>query len=575
MARLPRDEYARRYGPTTGDHVRLADTGLEVRVEADDVGYGDEPLFGFGRNLRSRMLQADRATSESELDFVFLGVLLIDPLLGVRKTNVGVKDGRVAAVGRVGRGHGELHVGPATYPYPAHGLIATAAGVDSHVHLPTPRLVPAALSAGVTTLITAGFEEPPFGMTRMLAAMETAPVNVGLQACARTGDPATSTPLLAAGAVGLKVHEDYGAYPDVLDAALRSADAHDVAVCLHTDGLNESCEIDDTVAAVAGRTVHAYHVEGSAGGHAPDNLLLVAQPSVICSSTTSTLPFATGTAAEHRDMILAVHGGDPRAPEDVAAVDERIHPATMAAEGPLHELGAIAIINSDSQGVGRMGETIRRTWQLCDVMKRWRASDAGRGWPPGPAPDRPRDVPTVYGDPLGPDDNERVLRYLAKYTLEPAIVHGISHEVGSLAPGRLADVVLWRPSHFGAKPDMVYKCGFEAWGPLGEGNAAVERSEPTAYGPHWGATGGAGALLGTTFVSQLALDEGIAVRLGTRRRLVAVRGTRGLDRGAMHAHRTVAPIEIDPVDATVRLGGRVLAVDPVDELPLNRRYFLA
>ncbi len=573
MARLSRDEYASRYGPTTGDRLRLGDTALEVRVEADDVDYGDEPLFGFGRNVRSRMLQTDRMAMASELDFVFLGAVLIDPLLGVRKTNIGVKDGRVAGVGRVGTGTGDLRVGPTTYLYPACGLIATPGGVDSHVHLPTPRLLPAALSAGVTTLITAGFEEPPYGMLRMLAAMENAPVNIGLQACARTGDPATSEPVLAAGAVGLKVHEDYGAYPDIIDAALRCADAHDVAVCLHTDGLNESCEIDETVAAIAGRTVHAYHVEGSAGGHPPDNLLLVREPNVICSSTTPTLPFARWTAAEHRDMILAVHGGDADAVNDVAAVTERVHPATMAAEGPLHELGAIAIINSDSQGVGRMGESIRRTWQLCDAMKRWRAAPAGQGWHIARTRRDRRTTDAVHAPPGS--DNERVLRYLAKYTIEPAIAHGVSGEVGTLAPGRLADVVLWRPSHFGVKPEQVYKCGVETWGALGEGNAAVEHSQPTTYGPHWGATGTAGALVGTTFVSQLSLDEGIAARLGTRRRLIAVSATRKLKRSALHANRSTAPISIDPADGTVRLNDRLLAADPVDEVSLNRRYLLA
>ena len=575
MARLSRREYTRRYGATTGDHVRLGDTDLQIRVEADDVGYGDEPLFGFGKNLRARMLQADGSRRESELDFVFLGVLLVDPLLGIRKTNIGVKDGRVAGVGRVGSGPDELQVGPLTYPFPAYGMIATAGAVDSHVHLPTPRLVPAALSAGVTTLITAGFEEPPLSMLTMLAAMENAPVNIGLQACARTSDPVTSEPLLAAGAVGLKVHEDYGAYPDVLDAALRSADDHDVAVCLHTDGFNESCEVDETIAAIDGRTVHAYHVEGSAGGHPPDNMLLVAQPTVICSSTTPTLPFTRWTAAEHRDMIMSVHGGDPSLQMDAHAAHERVHAATMAAEGPLHELGAIAITNSDSQGMGRMGESIRRTWQLCDVMKRWRADPAGQQWQ---SPDMLRRTPSTAGpvnDPLGPDDNDRVLRYLAKYTLEPAIVHGIANEVGSLAPGRLADVVIWRPSHFGVKPELVYKCGFEAWGALGDGNAAVERAQPTTYGPHWGATGAAGSLLGTTFVSQMSLDEGLATRLGTRRRLVAVQGTRRLDRGSLYAHPAAPKIEIDPTDGTVRLRGRVLAVAPVDEVPLNRRYLLA
>lgn len=575
MARLSRAEYARRYGPTTGDRVRLGDTTLQIRVEEDDVGYGDEPLFGLGKTLRARMLQADPSPGESELDFIFLGVLLIDPLLGIRKTNIGVKDGRVAGVGRVGSGPGELQVGPLTYPYPGYGMIATAGAVDSHVHLPTPRLVPTALSAGITTLITAGFEEPPFAMRVMLAAMENAPINIGLQACARTGDPVKSEPLLAAGAVGLKVHEDYGAYPDVIDAALRCADAHDVAVCLHTDGFNESCAVDETIAAIDGRTVHAYHVEGSGGGHPPDNMLLVAQPSVICSSTTPTLPFARWTAAEHRDMIMAVHGGDPTLPTDVYAAEERVHTATMAAEGPLHELGAIAITNSDSQGMGRMGETIRRTWQLCDVMKRWRASREGQQWQPPRPVRRDHSAAGLADDRLGPDDNDRVLRYLSKYTLEPAIVHGISHEVGSLVPGRLADIVMWRPSHFGVKPELVYKCGFEAWGVLGEGNAAVEQAHPTTYGAHWGATGAAGSLLSTTFVSQMSLDEGLAARLGTRRRLVAVEGTRGLDRGSLYAHHAAPQIEIDPVDGTVRLEGRVVTVAPVDEVPLNRRYLLA
>jgi len=563
-----RSTYADRYGPTAGDRIRLGDTNLAVRVEADDVGYGDEPMFGFGKTLRSRLLQSDGASRESELDFFVAGVVLIDPLLGVRKTNIGVKDGRVVGIGRLGGpavAGAELVVGPNTYPINGYGLIATPGGVDSHVHLPTPRLVPAALSAGMTTLITAGFEEPPFGMLRMLEAFEDVPVNVGLQACARTAQESSVEAVVAAGAVGLKIHEDYGAYPEVIDAALRAADDYDIAACLHTDGLNEAGDVEDTLEAIAGRTVHAYHVEGSSGGHPPDNLLLLTDPAVIGSSTTSTVPFGRWTAQEHVGMILAVHGGNPDWPGDLDAVRERIHPAAMAAEGPLHDLGVISIVNSDSQGVGRMAETIRRTWQLCDAMKTWRSTADGTGW----GSDGDGSVDAADGE-----DNRRVLRYLAKYTIEPAIVHGISPHVGTLAPGRLADIVLWRPNRFGIKPELVLKCGFEAWGAVGDGNGSVEKVQPTAYAAQWGATGRAGSALGVTFVSQLAAGGALARRLETRRRLIAVRGSRGLTRADLVANRTVLPIEVSPADGTVQLSGRHLGADPVATVPLNRSYLL-
>ena len=446
---LSREEYARRYGPTTSDLVPLGDTDLRVRIEADDVGYGDEPMWGFAKNWRSRQAQQDRA-GESELDMVLAGVTLIDPVLGVRKTNIGIKDGRIAGIGRAGNpditDDVDLVIGPNTFPGNAYGLIATAGAVDSHVHAITPRLVPVALSAGVTTLITAGFEEPPYVMDKTYRAFEHLPVNLGLQASARTDlrDPVER--LIEMGACGLKIHEDWGAYPEIVDATLALAEEHDVAVCLHTDGLNESAELEDTVAAIAGRTVHAYHVEGTGGGHLPDVIGLVREPNIICSSTTPTIPYGRATAAEHLEMILAVHGGSTDVPEDVAAAGERIHTASMAAEGPLHDMGAISIINSDSQGMGRLGETVRRTWQLAHVMKAWAGGDTK-------------------------DDNERVLRYLAKYTIEPARTHGIDAEVGSLQPGRLADIVLWLPTRFGVKPLLILKAGHFAWGALGEGNA--------------------------------------------------------------------------------------------------------
>lgn len=558
---MDRRTYLERYGPTTGDRIRLGDTDLVVRVERDDVGVGDEPLVGFGKTLRSRLLQCDSATRDSELDLFLPGVVLLDPVLGIVKTNLGIKDGRVAGIGPLNAPAvvgADLVVGPRTEVLPGYGLLATPGGVDSHVHLPTPRVVPAALSAGVTTLITAGFEEPPSNLFLMYDAFAQSPVNLGLQACARTADPASVEPLVETGVVGLKVHEDYGAYPEIIDAALRAADHYDIAACLHTDGLNESGDVEDTLAAIAGRTLHAYHVEGSGGGH-PDNLRLLTEPSVIGSSTTPTVPYGRWAAHEHLGMILAIHGGNPDWPADVDAVRERAHPASMAAEGPLHDLGVIGIVNSDSQGAGRIAETIRRTWQLCDAMKTWRRTSAGAGWPAGAAE---------------PDDNGRVLQYLAKYTVEPSIVHGISAEVGSLQPGRLADVVLWQPGYFGVKPELVLKSGAPAWGVLGDGNGSVERVEPASYGPQWGAVGRAGGSLGVTFVSQLGLDAGLHRRLGTHRRLVPVRGTRGLMRADLSANRGVLPIDVSPVDGAVVLYGRPLAAEPVSSVPLSRTYLL-
>ena len=562
MTRLTPAERLARYGPTIDDRVRLGDTDLWVKVAEDRTARGDEPVWGYAKNLRSRMAQWDRAAGPSELDAVIAGALVLDPVIGAVKADIGIKDGRIAGVGRAGNPDitdgVDLTIGPNTWPIPCHGLIATPGAVDSHVHLLSPRLVPVALTAGVTTLITAGFEEPPWRMLRTLEAFEDLPVNIGLQPSARTGVPGQLEAAIEAGAVGLKIHEDWGAYPEVIDEVLRVADAHDVQVCLHTDGLNESCELTDTVEAIGGRAIHAYHVEGSGGGHVPDLIGIVRESNVFCSSTTPTIPYGLSTAAEQQDMKLVVHEGNPSLPDDVAAARELVHPATMEAEGPLHELGAISIVNSDSQGMGRIGETARRAFQLAHVMKAAAATttEGGSG-----------------SDDL--DDNDRVLRYLAKVTEEPARVHGISPEVGSLAPGRLADLVLWEASSFGVKPLMVFKGGVVAWSAIGEGNASVHGAEPTRYGPDWGATGRASASVSTTFVSAAALDAGIGGSLETRRRLVAVTGIRGIRRSDLARNTTVPPVDVSPVDGTVTLDGRVLRTDPVTEVPLSRRYLLA
>ena len=564
MSRIDGAQLRARYGPQAGDRIRLGDTDLWIRVVEDRQAPGDEPLWGYARNLRSRMTQWDRA-GDSELEVVVVGVVVLDPTIGVVKADIGIRDGRVVGVGRAGNpeiSDGiELPIGPHTQPISGYGLIATPGAVDTHVHLISPELLPVALSAGVTTLITAGFEEPPWAMFRTLEALEGWPVNVGLQANARAEDPGTLEALLEAGASGFKIHEDYGAYPELIDHVLGFADEHDVTVSLHTDGLHEAAELEDTVAAIGGRTVHAYHVEGTGGGHVPDLLGLVREPSVVCSSTTPTVPFGRAAPDEHVAMTILNHGGSWLVPGDVDLVRERIHPATMAAEGPLHELGAIAIVNSDSQGMGRIGETVRRTLQLAHVMKRWRATEAGAGHPGLP-------------DDGSGDDTARVLRYLAKVTIEPAITHGISDHVGSLRPGRIADLVLWRPAFFGVKPEWVLKAGYPAWGPLGEGNATVERAEPTRYRGDWGAISRAAASLSVTFASGAGVDGDIARRLGTRRQVIPVRGTRGLTRADLWANRATAPIRIDPLDGRVTLAGRPLAVDPVSEVPLSRRYLL-
>jgi urease subunit alpha len=564
VSRLSREERRARFGPSVGDRIRLGDTDLWLRVEEDRQAPGDEPIWGYAKDIRLGMAQSG-AVGPSELDAVVVGALVVDPSIGVVKADIGIRDGRIAGIGRAGNPSItdgiDLRIGPHTAPISGYGLIATPGAVDSHVHTVSPNLIPAALSGGVTTLVSAGFDEPPAAMARTLRGLEGWPVNVGLQANARSTRADALDLLLEAGAVGFKIHEDYGASPELIDATLHFAEDHDVSVSLHTDGLHETAELEDTVAAIAGRTVHAYHVEGSGGGHVPDLIGLVRESHVICSSTTPTIPWGVSATDETVPMTVLNHGATFGVAEDLALIRERAHPATMAAEGPLHELGAIQIVNSDSQGMGRIMESVRRTFQLADAMKRWRATEAGSGHPGLPA------------DREG-DDNDRVLRYLAKVTIESAITHGIAEHVGSLAPGRLADIVLWKPAYFGVKPELVLKGGHPAWSPLGEGNATVERAEPTRYAPEWAGLAHGAPSVSLLFVSGAADQAAMRQRLATGRSIAAVRGCRGLTRAALARNRATAPVEVDPVDGTVTLAGRVLASEPVNEVALSRRYFL-
>jgi urease subunit alpha len=577
MRRLSPSDRLARFGPSAGDRVRLGDTDLWIRVEKDLQAPGDEPIWGYAKNIRVGMTQGSGA-GPSELDSVVVGAIVVDPLLGVLKADIGIKDGRIVGIGRAGNpGITEgidLPIGPHTAPVAGYGLIATAGGVDSHMHTISPNLVPAALSGGITTLISGGFDEPAAAMERTLRGLEGFPINVGLQANARSMDDDALEALLDAGAVGFKIHEDYGSYPEIIDHTLAFAESRDVSVSLHTDGLHESAELEDTVAAIAGRTVHAYHVEGSGGGHVPDLLGLVREPNIICSSTTPTIPWGVSAGDETVAMTVLNHGASFGVPEDLELIRERLHPLTMAAEGPLHELGAIQIVNSDSQGMGRIMESFRRTIQLAHVMKAWRASEAGRGHP-----GLPEDTAAARGDG-GPaaaaqgDDNARVLRYLAKITIEPAITHGISAHVGSISPGRLADIVLWKPTYFGVKPELILKGGHAAWSPLGEGNATVERSEPTRYAPEWAGMPHSAPSVSVVFVSSSANAGALAKRLDTGRSIVAVSGCRGLTRSSLALNRATAPVDVDPGDGRVTLAGRPLASEAATEVPLSRRYLL-
>ena len=499
MSRISRERYAALYGPTTGDRFRLADTQLICRVEHDHAVLGEEAVFGGGKTIRDGMAQSPSMTAAGgSPDLVITSALILDPVLGVIKGDIGVKDGRIAAIGKAGNPDimdgvdPALVIGPGTEVIAGEHMIATPGGVDSHIHMIAPQQAWAALSNGITTMLGGGTGPAdgtrattttpgPWNIARMLEAAETMPVNWGLFAKANASDGAAIAEQIEAGACALKVHEDWGSSPAVIDAALRAADEYDVQLAIHTDTLNESGFVEDTIAAIAGRTIHTFHTEGAGGGHAPDILRLAGEPNVLPSSTNPTRPYTVNTLAEHMDMLMVCHHLNPQVPEDVAFADSRIRPETMAAEDVLHDMGVLSMYSSDSQAMGRAGENFTRLIQTADKMKQVR----------GPLPE----------DAEG-DDNARVLRYIAKLTINPARTHGIAHEVGSLETGKLADIVLWPTQFFGAKPALVVKGGMIAWSVMGEPNASIPTVEPVIYRPMFGAHPSVIPATSVTFLSQ-------------------------------------------------------------------------
>jgi urease subunit alpha len=556
---MERDAYIRSYGPTTGDRVRLGDSGLVIEVMNDAQEIGEELVAGFGKTARDG-LHAKAITGTC--DAVIPNVLIVDPILGIRKAAIGITDGRIVAVGRAGNpdtmdGPIDVVVGTGTAIYSGEGLIATAGAIDTHVHLLSPRVVDQALSSGVTTMIAQDFgpvwnlgANPAFMLRRMHAAMDEWPLNIGLLARGSSSRPGPLDEAIEAGACGLKIHEDVGAHRTALDGAVSAAERHDVQVAVHTDGLNECLSVEDTLDVLAGRVIHAYHIEGCGGGHSPDVLRLLGEPTILASSTNPTIPFGRDAVAEHLAMIMDVHALRPDFPDDVQNARDRVRAETMGAEDVLHDLGVIPMTTSDSQGMGRVGETVRRTIQLAAKMKAERGAEDAR------------------------NDNERVLRYVAKYTINPALTHGIAHEVGALTPGRVADIVLWRPSHFGVKPELVLKSGFPAWGVTGDPNASTMLCQPLRLGAQFGALGGAAAELSLAFVSRAAVDTGGADRLGTRKRVAAVSGCRTIRATDMVRNGRLGAVRVDPGTHAVTLDGEPMLSEAAETVSLSRLYLL-
>lgn len=566
MSRISRQAYADMFGPTVGDRVRLADTALWVEVEKDFTIYGEEVKFGGGKVIRDGMGQGQMLAAEA-MDLVLTNALIIDHW-GIVKADIGVRSGRIAAIGKAGNPDVQpgvtVPIGPGTEVIAAEGKIVTAGGIDSHIHFICPQQVEEALTSGVTTFIGGGTGPAtgtnattctpgPWYLARMLQAADSLPINIGLLGKGNASRPEALREQIAAGAVGLKLHEDWGSTPAAIDCCLGVAEELDIQVAIHTDTLNESGCIEDTLAAIGDRTIHTFHTEGAGGGHAPDIIRAAGQANVLPSSTNPTLPYTVNTVDEHLDMLMVCHHLDPSIAEDVAFAESRIRRETIAAEDILHDLGAFAMTSSDSQAMGRVGEVVLRTWQVAHQMKLRRG-------------------------PLAPDsgysDNFRVKRYIAKYTINPARTHGIAHEVGSVEVGKLADLVLWSPAFFAVKPALVIKGGMIATAPMGDINGSIPTPQPVHYRPMFGALGAARHATRMTFLPQLAMDRGLADELGLCSLVGVAHGCRRVRKADM-VHNSLQPhIEVDAQTYQVRADGELLVCEPARELPLAQRYFL-
>ena len=579
MSRIDRRAYADMYGPTVGDRIRLGDTELWIEVERDHALYGEEVKFGGGKVIRDGMGQSQRTQAEGSVDTVITNALIVDHW-GIVKADIGIKDGRIAGIGKAGNPDIQpgvnIIIGPGTEAIAGEGLIATAGGIDSHIHFICPQQIEEALMSGVTTMLGGGTGPAtgtnattctpgPWNLRRMLQAAEGLPVNLGFLGKGNASRPAALEEQLETGAMGLKLHEDWGTTPAAIDNCLDVAERYDVQVAIHTDTLNESGFVEDTLAAFKDRAIHTYHTEGAGGGHAPDIIRACGEPNVLPSSTNPTRPYTVNTVDEHLDMLMVCHHLDPGIPEDVAFADSRIRRETIAAEDILHDLGAFSMISSDSQAMGRVGEVITRTWQTAHKMK------VQRGYLPPPSPPTPLPQAEEGSERT---DNFRVKRYIAKYTINPAITHGIGHLVGSLEVGKLADIVLWQPAFFGVKPSLIVKGGFIVAAPMGDANASIPTPQPVHYRPMFGAFGGALAATCLTFVSKAALNSGVLDALGLNRMLAAVRNTRAIGKRDLIHNDYLPRVEVDPQTYEVRADGVLLTCEPAKVLPLAQRYFL-
>jgi urease subunit alpha len=569
MHKMKRSHYADMFGPTTGDKVRLGDTALILEVEKDFTVYGDECKFGGGKVIREGMGQAAGVGDRDALDCVITNALVVD-YTGIYKCDIGIKDGLISGIGKAGNPDvmagvtKGMIVGVTTEVIAGEGLILTAGGLDTHIHFICPQQAYEAIASGLTTM-TGGGTGPAvgtcattctpgsFNIKMMLQAVDSLPLNFGFTGKGNTAMPAGLLDQITAGAIGLKLHEDWGTTPAAIDCCLGVADKHDVQVTIHTDTLNESGFVENTIAAFKGRTIHTYHSEGAGGGHAPDIIRICGEPNVLPSSTNPTRPYTVNTIDEHLDMLMVCHHLDPNLPEDVAFAESRIRGETIAAEDILHDMGAISMMSSDSQAMGRIGEVITRTWQTADKMKQQR----GR-----------------LAEEKGENDNIRIKRYISKYTINPALAHGLSHIIGSVEKGKLADLVLWKPAFFGAKPEMVIKGGVIAWAQMGDPNASIPTPQPVFMRPMFGSFGKATGPCSIAFVSQLCKQKGIAKSYGLTKRIEAVKGCRKVGKKDLKWNNAMPKITVDPETYEVRADGELLTCEPAKVLALAQRYFL-